>query len=148
MIARVLLVIALAAPAAAQSPQVCPWLNAGTAAKILGSDVTASAHSGSNWSGSCRFVASADPAASIEITVGKTDTNPCSSGATPLTGIGNQAAMCVATASGRNVQTVSGRVRDVWFVVVLARAPEKSANQSQHSSPIHFLAEQVAGNLY
>jgi hypothetical protein len=156
MIARALLALVLTAPAAAlaQSPQVCPWLNAGTAAKILGSEVTATIHSDSNWSGSCRYVASGDPAAGIEITVGKTDTHPCGSGATPLTGIGNHAVLCSSNnTTDHNIQTVSGQVRDAWFVLVLATSPDKSPatplqNKTPDQSPIVLLAEQVAGNLY
>lgn len=156
MIARALLVLALAAPPAAksQSSEVCPWLNVGTAAKVLGSGVTATAHSDSNWSGYCRFVVATDSAASIDITVGKTHTHPCASEATPLTGIGNQAVLCSSRdTTGRTVQTVSGRVRDAWFVVVLARPTDKSEtsssqNKSAPSSEISFLAEQIAGNLY
>jgi hypothetical protein len=154
MIARALLALVLTAPAAAlaQSPQVCPWLNVGTAAKILGSEVTATIHSDSNWSGSCRYVTSGDLAASIEITVGKTDTHPCASGATPLTGIGDHAVLCSSN-NTTNIQTVSGQVRDAWFVLVLATSPGKShaaplQNKTPDQSPIVLLAEQVAGNLY
>lgn len=152
---RTLLVLALAPAAAmAQSPQACPWLNAGTAAKILGSEVTSTVHSDSNWSGSCRYLTSTSPAASIEVDVGKTDSHPCGSGATPLTAIGNQAVLCsVLNKSGQNVETVSAQVRDAWFVLVLTTSPRTSPASSARSEPaasppIEFLAEQVAGNLY
>lgn len=154
MMAGALLVLAVAIQGTAQPPQVCPWLNAGTAAKALGADVTVTAHSDSNWSGSCRFVSSTAPAASIEVMVGKVDAHPCVPGATPLAGIGNQAVLCSAkNASGSETQTISGRVRDAWFVVALVTSPDKShisaaQNESPDSSPIEFLAEQVTGNLY
>jgi hypothetical protein len=148
--------LALAGPAAAlaQSSQACPWLNAGTAAKILGAEVAVTAHSDSNWSGSCRFVTSTAPAASIEILIGKTDTHPCGDGATPLTAIGNHAVLCSSQdASHRDVQTVAGRVRDVWFVVMLATPsapaePVRSPSEPAMPPAIELLAEQVSGNLY
>jgi hypothetical protein len=156
MIARTLLVLALAGQAAAlaQSPQMCPWLTGGTAAMTLGADVTISAHADSNWSGSCRFVTSTAPAASIEILIGNTDTHPCGAGATPLTAIGNRAELCSSRDSlGRDIQTVTGRVRGVWFVVTLAMRQASGQHARPHeelSAPpeIEFLAEQVTGNLY
>lgn len=155
MIGVTVLLLALGAPgAAAQPTPTCAWLNAGTAARILGSDVTSTAHSDSSWSGSCRFVSTADTAASINIAVGKTDSHACGAGATALKGIGNEAVLCtVRSASGRSTQTISGRVRDTWFVVVLKAST--AGNKTPHtrydasdSSSIEFLAEQVAGNLY
>jgi len=154
MIVRVLLVFALAAPAAAlaQPTQVCPWLNAGTAARILGTDVTVSAHSDSNWSGTCRFATSSKEQ-SIEIAVGKTDPHACGSNATPVAAIGNEAALCSdRDADGQSVQILTGRVRDAWFVVKLAppsATPASSpATGPSTSAAIRFLAEQVSGNLY
>ncbi len=156
MNARSLSLLLLVAPLAAwaQSPQVCPWLTAGTAAKILGGDVQVTAKIDSNGSGSCSFATAATPAHSIEIRVGKTDSHACGPKSAPLTAIGNQAVQCSSFDSGgRQVWTVSGRVRDAWFVVTLAGPspqgePEQSPNESTASSAIGFLAEQVAGNLY
>jgi len=116
MMVRALLLIVLGGSAAAlaQSPQSCPWLNAGTAAKVLGADVRVTAHSDSSWSGSCRFVTANSPQRSIEVAVGKTIKHACTSGAAPLTGIGNQAWLCSAhEADGLLVQIVSGGARDV-----------------------------------
>lgn len=156
MIVRVLLLLALAVPAAAmaQSPQICPWLNAGTAAKTLGADVTVIAHSDSNWSGSCRFVSTSGKDGSIEISVGKTDPHACGSDATSVSAIGNQAALCSDRgADGQVIQVLAGRVRDAWFVVKMAIPPPVSSTSSSgiepsNSSAIKFLAEQVSGNLY
>ena len=151
-----LFIAALASPAAAhaQSPQSCPWLNAGTAAKALGASVSVSAHSDSNWSGSCRFVTGASSQGSIAVLVGKTGTHVCAAGASPLSGIGNQASLCSERgADGQLVQTVIGRVRDAWFAVTL-RLPDSGGRaspapgESAGPSAVEFLAEQVAGNLY
>lgn len=156
MIAPVLLMLLLSAPTAAlaQSSQSCPWLNSGTAAKVLGADVIVDAHSDSNWSGSCHFISAADSASSIEITVGSKESHPCGVGAKPLTGIGNTAELCSSrNSAGRDVQTVTGRVRNAWFTVTLAM--QNAAGEHAHPSrdpstppAVEFLAEQVAGNLY
>ncbi|MFZ0747691.1 MAG: hypothetical protein WAM85_25025 [Terracidiphilus sp.] len=150
---RVAILLVLATPVAfAQSPQVCPWLSAGTAANALaGRNVTIVAHSDSNWSGRCVFTDTTDPGRTVEVLVGKMDPHSCKSDATPLTGIGNQAEFCShRDANGQQVQTVTGRVRDAWFVVTMATQPA-AGNQlpDDVSAPdIRFLAEQVAGNLY
>lgn len=155
--ARGLLVVALvAAPmaAAAQAPQACPWLNAGTAARVLGSAVASTLHVESDWKGSCEFVRSSDPEASIAVTVGRKDTHPCNGATRRISGVANQAVLCAARGkNGQRLETVSGQVRDAWFVVTLSAPPENTGvphrrTESADSSQIEFLAEQVAGNLY
>jgi hypothetical protein len=148
------LLLLIAVPAAlAQSPQTCPWLTRGTAAKILGYDVTYSAHSDSNGNGSCRFAAVSDPSLTIEILVGKSDTHRCAEGAKPLPAIGNQAVLCsYRDANGHQAQTVSGRVRDAWFVITLTMPLASAETPAEPGylpipSSIGFLAEQVTGNL-
>lgn len=155
MIVRFLLLVVFAAPATAlaQSSQSCPWLNAGTAAKILGADVSVSAHADSNWSGMCRFVTINGKEGSIEIIIGKTDAHACGANRTSIAAIGNEAWLCSANGTHRQVvQILTGRVRDAWFVVRMAAGSEPAALSSEtepfHSSPIKFLAEQVSGNLY
>jgi hypothetical protein len=158
MIARAILLLTLVSPAGAfaQSAQVCPWLSAGTAAKILGAEVSATAHSDSNWSGACRFAVVADPARTIEIEVGAKEIDRCGSNSTstPLAAIGNQATLCsYRDGNGRQVEIVTGRVRNAWFAVTLAAKPEYKSNPQWSNAPpsssaIEFLGEQVAGNLY
>lgn len=154
MIARtVFLLVLAAAPALAQSPQACPWLNSGTAAKILGSDVVSSVHADSARSGNCHFTSRSDPGLSIGIQIGVADQHPCGSGGTALTGIGNQAVFCSQLSDGRQMQTASGRVRDAWFVITMAAPPisasdRRSSPEESVPSAIEFVAEQVAGNLF
>jgi hypothetical protein len=156
MIGRVALMLLLAGSAAvaAQSPQACPWLNAGTAAKALGGEVAVTAHADSNWSGSCRFTAQTDPRNTIEIAVGKTGSHPCGSKGSNVVGIGNEATLCsVRGAEDQVVQILAGRVRDAWFVVRMtmpasASGDSETGAEGADSSEIGFLAEQVAGNLY
>ncbi len=158
MIERILIVLLFAAVpgALAQSPPLCPWLNSGTAAKILGADVVTIAHSDSNWSGSCRFTAITDSTRTIEIVVGARDSQRCGGNArfTPLTGIGNEVKLCsYRDTNGLNIEAVAGRVRNAWFAVALAMPsadprPPKSQTDPPVPSAIELLGEQVAGNLY
>ncbi len=152
--AAILIIFACSIPAAAQSTQSCPWLNAGTAAKALGAEVAATAHSDSNWSGSCRFKAETIPPRSLEIAVSKAGSHPCGSNGVSVSGIGNEAVLCsVGGAEGEQVQVIAGRVRDAWFVVRMTMPPGVSVGsqpgtEGADTSEIRFLAEQVAGNLY
>jgi hypothetical protein len=154
MIARtVFLLVLAAAPVLAQSPQACPWLNSGTAAKILGSDVTSSVHADSPRSENCHFTSKSDAGLSIEIQIGVADQHPCGSGGTALTGIGNQAVFCSHVSDGRHMQTISGRVRDAWFVITMSALPvsgsdRHSSPEESVPSPIELIAEQVTGNLF
>jgi hypothetical protein len=140
--------------AVAQSPQTCPWLNSGTAAKALGAERAATAHSDSNWSGSCRFSTQTNPPRAIEISVGKADSHPCGANGTSVGRLGNEATLCsVRGADGQKSQVLTGRVRDAWFVVTMtmphtASGNSPSGSEDADSSLIRFLAEQVTGNLY
>lgn len=156
MMRHLLSVLALAAAQAlaAQTPQSCPWLNAGTATQILGADVTATVHADSNWSGSCTFAVKSDSKRSIAIDVGKMDTHACGSQGKPLAGIGNEAMYCAQRdGKGGETQMVTGRVRGAWFVI---KMPARAASGGDPASPaegsvpafLEFVAEQVAGNLY
>lgn len=158
MIARILLLLTLCMSTSAwsQASQSCPWLNAGTAAKVLDGPVTVTAHSSSPWRGSCRFVRSGIPAASIAVTVDGADRHPCGTAGTRLSAIGNKALFCSSKQPDRSdAQTITGRVRDAWFVVVLVRPPAtrhvpsmQLGKDKTDSSTIEFLAEQISGNLY
>lgn len=156
MIVRALLLTALAAPVAglSQPPPKCPWLNSGTAAQVLGSAVTATAQLDADENGACRFVSNAHPDRLIEIDVGSKMKVPWSGSGISLTGIGNQAVFsAVREPHGVIDQYVAGRVRNAFFLVRLAGEPDDSpvAQRStvpSEQSPIVFLAEQVAGNLY
>lgn len=145
----ILLVWATAPLAFAQTPQACPWLTAGTVANVLGGSVNIVAHSDSNWSGRCVFTATDDPTRKVDVLVGEKDPHACGSDATPISAIGNQAQFCsYRDARGREVQAITGRVRDAWFAVTVSMPLANGSGPRDDSSDIQFLAEQVAGNLY
>ena len=112
---------------------VCPWLNAATAAGVLGGPVTALVSPAV-----CEFVR---PQSTLHIEVRKKPAAveaKCESKGTPLKGIGNEALECSTV--GREM--VIGRVRDQRFVVWI-QSSDPAVRESARK-----VAEQVAGNLF
>jgi hypothetical protein len=145
------------AGAVAQTETTCPWLTIGTAARMLGGDVTMTAHSTSNWDGSCAFIRTiAATSQTLEILVGRDNTHPCPEGSQPVAALGNEAVHCRRkTAKGEPQDTIAGRVRDVFFVVSITGAsselpssPESQRFDPNAASPLERVAEQVSGSLY
>jgi hypothetical protein len=141
-----------------QDPATCPWLSTGTAAKLLGGDVSVSAHVEDAFAGSCRFTRqSGDSSASIEVLIGPKDTQACPSGSTRLKALGNEAVQCrraAGTAQGTDV--IAGRIRNVYFVVTMTNIAGALTSEPDDplladaygASPLERAAEQVVGNLY
>ena len=100
----------LCAIAAAESR--CPWLNAATAAGVLGGSVEMSV-----TSTSCEF-SRAGAVLRIEVTAASTPAARCGPDSEPLKGIGNQAYSCEYKGKpGWIAEQVVGTVRDQAFVV-------------------------------
>jgi hypothetical protein len=138
----------------------CPWLNVATASGVLKSDDNGPmATLAEGGRAACSF-AYRDGTASrlLKITVeqAKDDAQAisdykarCSVGATPLSGIGNEA--CAAATKGQTYgQEVSGRVRDQIFTVTVTTSaqhdpfmPEEALQEKARN-----IAEQVAGALF
>ena len=135
----------------AKPPVVCPWLTQGTAAKILGGDVTVTANVSDSGEGSCKFTREQGSPDSLEILVSKATLAGCPADSIPLRAIGNEAVMCRrADRLGEGVQMISSRVRDQHFTVTITtRGHEKAAKaQDPQDEPIARIAEQVAGSLF
>jgi hypothetical protein len=125
---------------------------------VLGGDVKSSAHIEGNTAGSCRFVSRlADQARAIEVLVGPSDTHPCPPNSTPLKALGNEAVQCqVAKPVGARDEIISGRIRNIYFVIVLTNVPDATRSEPTDphladefgASPLEQVAEQVVGNLY
>jgi hypothetical protein len=123
---------------------ICPWLNAATAAGILGGPVTASVSPAV-----CEFIR---PQSTLHIEVRKkpaTIEAKCESKGTPLKGIGNEAVICLESTfitGGLTTKMVIGRVRDQRFAVWIRTSdPDLAPTVSDRTRKI---AEQVAGNLF
>jgi hypothetical protein len=153
-----MLSIAFVPGAFAQTALPCPWLTTGSAAKILGGDVTMLVRASGNFEGSCRFTRQTGEAMeALEILVGKADTHSCPEGSPKLKAIGNEAVQCKRSiATGQEIYTIAGRVRNVYFAVtltnvagaILDRSAEVRPADPYSASPLERLAEQVSGNLY
>jgi hypothetical protein len=132
-------------------PPACPWLTQGTAAKMLGGDVSVILNLSDSGEGSCKFSREQGPSEILEIVVKKADLAGCPTDSVALRAIGNEAAMCKhAGPNGEVVQMVSSRVRDQHFIVTItSRAHEKAAKAPDpQDEPVARVAEQVAGSLF
>jgi hypothetical protein len=146
---RCLAYLLLAAPlfcSEHHTDQSCPWLNAATAAGILGGPVQCRA-----TATTCDFVsqqAHAQYLLRIEVrTITKlrkefaSYLSRCGSRATPLKGIGNEAYVCPRD------RRVIGRVRDQVFTIRVSTTAS-SVPAAALEEDARRVAEQVAGNLF
>jgi hypothetical protein len=130
-------------------PTACPWLTPGSAARVLGGDVSVAVTVTKPGEGACRFSQAGQPMDSLEIDVGGSSNTACPEDGTRLTGIGNEAVRCRLPAShGATGEMVSGRVRDVHFTLILRGQKRPSRFSDERDDPLAQLAEQVAGNLF
>jgi hypothetical protein len=160
MIARIILLLALvpATTSFAQTGASCPWFTAGSAAKVLGGDVTTVVRTTGNWEGSCLFTrASVSVKQEIDILVGKADTHPCPERSNKVIALGNEAVQCERMESPTQSEaTIAGRIRDVYFVVSMVNVPAATREPSLNAKPpdrfggslLERTAEEVVGNLY
>ncbi len=143
--------------AVGQAVAACPWLTSGTAAKLLGGDVTVMAHVDETGAGSCSFARQrGESSASIQVLVGPTDTHPCSQGGTSLRALGNVAIQCHVANAAQPADIIAGRIRNIYFVVTMTNV--SGANTKEPSDPrladsygasaLERVAELVVGNLY
>jgi hypothetical protein len=156
MLGRVLLLCPLAMMAVAiqaqtAAPAYCPWATQGSAAKLLGGEVTVTVTLSEGGAGSCSFTRLQGPEASLKIDVSKSALPSCGAEGVRLRGIGNEAMRCRAAANGgSDGETISGRVRDLHFTLTLILHPRQQPPNSADPQNDGFeqIAEQVAGNLF
>jgi hypothetical protein len=154
----VFLIVASAVAAMGQTTTGCPWVTSGTAERLLGGEVSVTAHVEGNAAGSCGFVRqSGSRTASIEILVGPMDTHPCPQDSVKLKALGNEAVQCRhSSSSSQQSDQIAGRIRNMYFVVTMINIPGATRQEpsdprladSFGASPIESLAETVVGNLY
>jgi hypothetical protein len=135
----------------ATQPVVCPWLTQGTAAKMLGGDVSMLVNVSESGEGSCKFTREQRSPEVLEIVVKKAALPGCPDGGIALRGVGNEAAMCSRSEPpGQLTQTVAGRVRDRRFTVTITKSARNKAAKPQdpQDEPAARIAEQVAGSLF
>lgn len=158
---RLVILLSTIAPGVAcmgQAVTACPWLTSGTAANLLGGDVTVAARVEGPFAGSCSFTRrSGESSPSIEILVGPADTHPCPQGSARLKAIGNEAVQCRrAPSPSQQSDIIAGRIRNVYFVVTLTDVPGATTQEpadprladAYGASALERVAEQAVGNLY
>jgi hypothetical protein len=135
-----ILALAFCLPALAEDR--CTWLNAATAAGVLGGEVHMTV-----TPGSCEFVHQ-ETALRIEVGATNAPHTQCGSGAEQLKAIGNEAQACAYQAKpGWIAEQVVGRVRDQAFLVRISTKDQTAAPKILREK-VRKVAEQVAGILF
>lgn len=150
----------LCAPAANAATQICPWLNAATAAGILEGSVTVSVSYSDQHKtdGVCEFTHKADHAVrtlriEVDSMTDRTQEFPryfarCGEDAKPVKAIGNEAAACSSTGTKNQIaEQVVSRVRDRAFVVGVS-STGSALKRDVIRDKAQKVAQQVAGILF
>jgi hypothetical protein len=147
-----LLLAAILVPLMCAADEKCPWLNAATAAGVLGGAVKANV-----TQTACEFDrlgGSSGSALRIEVeTLGAprdfaSRAAQCRSGAEALKAIGNEAVACTHSGKkGQVAEQVVGRVRNQAFLVRIS-TDDHAATAAGLREKARKIAEQVAGFLF
>ena len=139
-------------PVICAAEEKCPWLNAATAAGVLGGAVKAIV-----TETACEFVhrdGSSESKLRIQVETIAATTEfasrvaQCGSGAVPLKAIGNEAVACsYAEKKGQMAEQVVGRVRNQAFLVRVSTS-DHSATSAGLRDKARKVAEQIAGFLF
>jgi hypothetical protein len=146
-----LLVFAVLSAGALRAEPVCPWLTQGSAAAMLGGDVSAVIKLTPPEQGSCAFTLQQGVTTYVlEVVVESTPRTTCPPASAKLPGIGNEAVACrLQRALNEFVDVVSSRVRTLYFTVSLTvrgtTLPPTPLDKQRDI--VERAAEQVAGNL-
>jgi len=139
---------------------ICPWLNAATAAGMVNGPVTLEMNSTGDGGNICIFRSQRGSAVySLEISVREMNDeskgtasyqSPCTSPATSLRAIGNEAVSCSVDAGSSHGERVIGRVRNSIFIVDIRDSVAKDPSMTRDllQERASSTAEQVAGNLF
>ena len=129
----------------------CAWLTEGSAAGLLGGEVTPTASLSDTGEGSCKFIRRQEPFDSLEVTVSKTALPTCPPDSTKLIGVWNPTSMCkILGPRGLTAELISGRVRECYFTLTIDFSKRKMPPQSTEirEDLMAQVADQVAGNLF
>jgi hypothetical protein len=146
-----LLLFALLSASALRAEPVCPWLTQGSAAAMLGGNVSAVIKLMPSNQGSCSFTLQQGATTYVlEVVVEITPSTPCPPASSKLSGIGNEAVACrLQRSPNEAAEVVSSRVRTLYFTVSLTirgtTNPILPLNKPKDI--VERAAEQVAGNL-
>jgi hypothetical protein len=151
---------ALTFPAACRAQNDCPWLNVATASGVLGGPAALTVTKADEGTGICIFKAqtgTGDDSMTISVAqalngergLGRYEGH-CTSAATPLNAIGNEAVLCASDAAKSRGKQVIGRVRDMVFTVAvnISAATTPGTTNAALTEHVEMIADQVAGNLF
>ncbi len=146
-----LLLFVLLSVSALQAEPVCPWLTQGSAAALLGGNVSAVIKLSPAGEGSCVFsLEQGGTTYSLEVIVGSTLRTTCPPASPKVPGMGNEAVSCRLQRSlNETVEVVSSRVRAVYFStnLTIQGTTKPGIPLNQQRDIVERAAEQVAGNL-
>src|SRR3984885_2424231 len=130
---------------------VCPWLTQGSAAAMLGGDVTAVIKLTPPEQGSCAFSLQQGGATySLEVVVESTPRSTCPPASPKLRGIGNEAVSCrLQRSQNETSEVINSRVRTLYFTISLTIKGTASPTipLDKQKDIVERAAEQIAGNL-
>jgi hypothetical protein len=149
-------------PVRCRAQTQCPWLNAATAAGVLGGEVQANTTALTPQGDTTCDFKRAQQASVFELKIAvHTMTLPtkdfaaylaqCAGTPVPLKAIGNEAFQCVPSKNSDNGgEQIIGRVRDRAFVIDIKRGSARQSTSPQNglSEEARNIAEQVAGALF
>jgi hypothetical protein len=140
--------MSVSAYAQTSTPTACPWVTKGTAEKALGGEVSLSVNLSDKEQGSCTFSRSQEHALFLRIEVSRSALISCPGDSTQLKGIGNEAMRCKLP--GQMAETISSRVRDMYFNITLSLRAKSDSEKSSDikDDELEHIAETVAGNLF
>jgi hypothetical protein len=146
-----LLSLALLSACALRAEPVCPWLTQGSAAAMLGGDVSAVFKLTPPEQGSCAFTLQQGGATySLEVVVESTPRSTCPPASPKLSGIGNEALSCrLQRSPNEAAEVISSRVRTLYFTVTLTiqGTASPAIPLAKQRDIVERSAEQAAGNL-
>jgi hypothetical protein len=125
----------------------CPWLTRGTAATVLGGDVSLAVAMVGHDQWSCMFRGLQNLDDELTITVSGVAPPTCRKNGVKLVGVANWATACsISRSHHRYIETVSGQARDTYFTVTLSFREKKKWHAE--GAAAEQIAEMVAGSLY
>jgi hypothetical protein len=146
-----LLSFVLLSVSAVRAEPICPWLTQGSAAAMLGGDVSAVIKLTPPEQGSCAFTLQQGATTYVlEVVVESTPRTTCPPTSQKLPGIGNEAVACrLQRSPNEAAEVISSRVRTLYFTVSLTTqgTPNPTLPLNKPKDIVERAAEQVAGNL-
>lgn len=155
-----LVIFAFSAPRHSNAQNSCPWINDATVAGVLEANVQTSvqempvkgmicAFKTAEQTGTRSLVVEIRAVGDREKSLAAAESR-CTSAATAVIGLGNEAFECVADQAGSHGMIMIGRVRDTLFVVTVMMPVhrDQKTNDASLEEKLTIATGQVVGNLF